>query len=161
MKTCTTLLGLAILLSLASAGLAADVPPEEVIEALIEQLGSASYQKREEATQSLWQIGDPAVKALQKAAKSDDPEVRIRAQEILKGVQLGIRPDWPTDLIQQVKNLDQLNDSERRRVLQQITDRLKDKALPLLLRRMAVGSPHEAAYALNQLQKMGNEHQNH
>jgi hypothetical protein len=50
---------------------------------LIEQLGSDTFAERQKATEALDAIGEPALEALRKAAKSTDAEVRKRAQGLL------------------------------------------------------------------------------
>src|SRR5436309_12935452 len=51
---------------------------------LIEELGSKKFRQREEAAQALEALGEQALDALrQAAAKSDDPEVRFRAERLL------------------------------------------------------------------------------
>ncbi len=54
------------------------------VEKLIKQLGSADFSEREAATKELKGIGKPAVPALMKALKSEDAEVRWRAESVLK-----------------------------------------------------------------------------
>lgn len=56
------------------------------ISKLVEQLGSDTFKDREAATEELKKIGKPAVPALIKALKSEDLEVRLRAESILKGL---------------------------------------------------------------------------
>jgi hypothetical protein len=75
-------LGLALLGVLPSPAEEA-VNPEK-IDRLIEQMGSGTFAEREQATKALDAIGVPALKALRKAAKSDDAEVRRRAVELVK-----------------------------------------------------------------------------
>ena len=70
-------LGLAALF-LASADAAGKPTPKQIAQ-LIEQLGSNSYEEREQATKKLAEIGLPALDALQKAASKGDPEIRKRA----------------------------------------------------------------------------------
>jgi len=53
------------------------------VQDLIRKLGSDDYATREQATEELRKIGPPAREALRKAAESDDPEVRQRAQALL------------------------------------------------------------------------------
>ncbi|HLY07679.1 MAG TPA: HEAT repeat domain-containing protein, partial [Planctomycetota bacterium] len=59
------------------------VQDQDHIQDLIRKLGSEDYATREQATEELQKIGKPARAALQKAAESDDPEVRQRAQSLL------------------------------------------------------------------------------
>src|SRR4051794_21832606 len=63
--------------------LAAADPDEKEVERLVKQLGHDDFDKREEATMRLKEIGEPALVALVKAKSSDDAEVRRRAEEIL------------------------------------------------------------------------------
>ncbi|NQT52468.1 PQQ-binding-like beta-propeller repeat protein [bacterium] len=56
------------------------------VQALIVQLGAESWDVREGATRELTALGSGAVPLLEKAAESDDPEIRHRAKEILKAL---------------------------------------------------------------------------
>lgn len=76
-KRTVLMLGLAIC---ATPGRTAD---EAAIGKLIEQLGSAEFSEREKASTELNRIGTPALEALRKATKSDDPEVRRRAEDLV------------------------------------------------------------------------------
>src|SRR5262249_17466424 len=61
--------------------------PDDVakrIEAAIANLGSPEFQKREDATAELGKLGIRAYPALLKAAKSNDREVRMRAERLLE-----------------------------------------------------------------------------
>ena len=51
--------------------------------AMIQALGSDSYSTRVQARNSLLQLGRAAIEPLEYAVKSEDPEVRLRAAEIL------------------------------------------------------------------------------
>lgn len=64
---------------------AAEVDPERIA-ALVEQLGAPSYEVREEATEALRRIGLPAKAAIVKALKSEDAEVRFRAQIVRQSI---------------------------------------------------------------------------
>src|SRR5262245_50382448 len=86
---------LRIVMLLSLAGLATDVfaqpapvrsPAERAtrIAQLIQQLGDESFEKREAATKSLLEIGNPARVALEQATKSPDAEVSLRAATILE-----------------------------------------------------------------------------
>ncbi len=54
---------------------------------LVEQLGSGNFDEREKASAALDKIGEPALDALRQAAKSDDAEVRRRAEELVKKIE--------------------------------------------------------------------------
>jgi len=87
------LLGLALGLSPApEASAAPKVDPELAakIKDLIKQLGADTFDARQKATEELKKIGAPAVPDLRKATKSDDPEVRHRAQAVLDTITLSI-----------------------------------------------------------------------
>ncbi len=53
------------------------------IRALVAQLGAAEFNSREEATESLARLGSAAGPALREAARSEDPEIRSRAEHLL------------------------------------------------------------------------------
>ncbi len=66
------------------------VEEEQQIAAWVRQLGDPSFRRRAEATRLLLQAIDVDRDLLEKAAASDDPEVRARAKRILK--ELGKHP---------------------------------------------------------------------
>ena len=53
-------------------------------DALIKQLGSEDVKVRDTATAALRKIGEPALKALEAAKQSNDPEVRARASALIR-----------------------------------------------------------------------------
>jgi len=63
------------------------LPGKERIEQLIRNLASEDFRVREKATEELENIGAPAEQTLKEALKSDDPEVRWRAQTILRKIE--------------------------------------------------------------------------
>jgi WD40 repeat protein len=60
---------------------------------LIEQLGDDEFATREAATKRLKEIGEPALDALDRAAASDDLEVRRRAEEIVAEIEKKLYED--------------------------------------------------------------------
>ncbi|RYD33695.1 MAG: hypothetical protein EOP87_10530, partial [Verrucomicrobiaceae bacterium] len=68
-------------------------PPARPVEELIRDLAAPAFRTREDATRSLWGLGDSALSALQQAAKAKDPEQAIRARELIRKIQLFITPD--------------------------------------------------------------------
>jgi WD40 repeat protein len=67
--------------------LVADVPSAKEIDALIAQLGDDNDEKRQSAAKKLEEIGEPAVDALRKAAKSHpDIDVQLRAGLVLRSI---------------------------------------------------------------------------
>jgi len=59
---------------------------------LIEKLGSASYEERTEANDDLAQLGFESRKQLEEATESSDPEIRLRAKDLL--LRLKVRELW-------------------------------------------------------------------
>ncbi len=74
-------------------------PTAEEISRAIEDLSDVEFEKRQSATELLWQAGDAAAEVLEQAAKSTDPEVRTRASALVKKLRLGIRPDTPREVL--------------------------------------------------------------
>src|SRR5260370_22603994 len=73
-------LALLLLLAVGATALPRDDADAKAIDKLIEQLGDDHMAKRQDAAKRLEAIGEPAVEALRKAAKSHaDPDVRLRA----------------------------------------------------------------------------------
>jgi hypothetical protein len=77
-----------VVLLLWPCGLGAAEPQDELkrVGQLIEQLGSSSYQARTDAGKALAEIGGPALPALREALKSTDPEVRRRAEVLVRNI---------------------------------------------------------------------------
>ena len=128
-----------------------------VIRSLIRDLGAERYDVRERATEALQRIGQPAISMLEKAAKTDDPEVRIRARQILNDVHLGIRPDWPPDITLLIRHYDRLPENERYQILQRLAAAVGTKAVPFLVQRIGQGSAREGAYAYRVLTRINEE----
>ncbi|MCC7138798.1 MAG: PDZ domain-containing protein [Planctomycetes bacterium] len=66
------------------------------IDRLVEDLGSADFRVREAATKALAEKGAKARGALEKGAKSDNPAVRFRADQLLQALD-GARTEKPLD----------------------------------------------------------------
>jgi len=62
---------------------AANAPEAPNIDQLVHDLGDPSYARRNEAMRGLCTIGSAATPALRQAAKSNDPEVALRASKLL------------------------------------------------------------------------------
>jgi WD40 repeat protein len=72
--------------------LAAD-PDDAEIARLVKMLGSDVFNDRVAATKRLTQTGEPALDALEKAAASNDPEVRRRAEDIIAAIEDKLYPE--------------------------------------------------------------------
>lgn len=68
---------------------------EQRITELVELLGAKEYKVRQQAYQDLVKIGPPAVKALEEAKKSEDPEVAASAAEALAAIRAGHKLPTP------------------------------------------------------------------
>jgi hypothetical protein len=82
-----TLVGLGLGMIAALPTPAADKADAGRVAELVKQLGSAKFEERERATQTLDEIGLPALEALRQAAKSDDAETRRRAQDLVSRIE--------------------------------------------------------------------------
>lgn len=88
MRPCILMLAVAVGLEPGTSFASTPSTPVDAaqIAQLISQLGSAKFHERESATRALEAIGGPALEALQRAARSDDPEVGRRAQILAQAV---------------------------------------------------------------------------
>jgi tetratricopeptide (TPR) repeat protein len=91
----------AALISVVTAfSLAAPVASEkEKIARWVIQLGDNEFERREEASQKLWEAGQAAEPALREVADSTDAEVARRARDILERFKWGIYPDTPKKIV--------------------------------------------------------------
>lgn len=110
---------LALLLA-APATVLAEAPVVARGSDLIAQLGADRYPDRVHATEALWQQGDEALPLLETAARSADPEVRVRAAELLRRIQLGITPDSPPEVVELVLRYDHARPAERQRIVRSL-----------------------------------------
>jgi hypothetical protein len=76
-----------VLGSLFGGTLPADIPEPRAIDRLIRLLGSDSFDERDAASKSLGQMGDLAIPALRHALRSDDLEVRRRAESLVEAAE--------------------------------------------------------------------------
>ena len=89
------LLGALMIACSGAAPATAPAPPD--IGRLIARLGDPSFHARKQATQALQHVGKAAIPALQEAVQTGEPEVRLRAQEILRTLEQRPVPDKPFD----------------------------------------------------------------
>src|SRR5262249_470140 len=64
-------------------------PDASALAKLVKQLGSSDFRQREGATKALAAIGFPALQALRKAARGDDPEVARRVTHLIESIEQG------------------------------------------------------------------------
>ena len=121
----------------------------EPLEALVEKLGHDEHAVRERATRHLIALGDEARPLVERAAKSHDPEVRLRARRILAAHQPS-----PTDVHAALTEaIDALAAAKERWVLQAMIQLLHHRRVDVRyaaeygLRRVARRAFHYNAYA--------------
>ncbi len=67
-------------------------PAAPDIAALIDNLGDSDFATRDQATKKLREIGKPALPQIKAALKSEDPETRMRAEELVKRIERRLPP---------------------------------------------------------------------
>lgn len=95
-------------------------PTPKQIAQWVEQLGDNDFQVRENASKKLWQAGAAAEPALEKALKSDDPEMVRRARELLGKFRWGIYPDTPDEVVALIRAYQASADKPRMDILQKL-----------------------------------------
>jgi hypothetical protein len=79
--------GLAVTLAGTSAFSIEDPSEAERVERLVLQLGSAEYAERESAERELDGMGPQALESLRRGSRSEDPEVRRRAEALVQQIE--------------------------------------------------------------------------
>ncbi len=72
-------------------------PAEDEVAARVRDLGSPDFETREKAEARLVELGEKAAKALEEAAKDEDPEVARRAERALRKIRRAPRRADPTE----------------------------------------------------------------
>jgi hypothetical protein len=107
---------------------------ERAVAILIDQLGSADFEEREQASTKLIAMGKPILPHLKKATENDDAEVALRAENIIKKVQ-GTSDEGDTQRVRRLMAIRTLGE-------------LKDKAaIPVLDKLKQSDRPFEAELA--------------
>lgn len=70
---------------------------------LVVQLADESYRVREEATKSLWNLGEVGMAVIKEGVESEDPEVAHRSKILLQRILTGITPDTPENVVRLVQ----------------------------------------------------------
>ena len=113
-------------------------PPKEnpsELASILTRLSDESYSVREAATQELWKLGERVIPELRRAAEGRDPEVAIRARELLRKIELGILPDSSPKIVEQVMLYDRGSLDERQRVIVELR---KERAYRQILKLYAL-----------------------
>ncbi len=74
----------------------AGVRTTERAENLIGLLGHDEYRVREKASEEFLNIGGPALTLLKEATRSDDPEIAVRAERLIREIRVGLAPNHKT-----------------------------------------------------------------
>ena len=124
------------------------------IATLIRGLGADSHKERTDAEHALWKIGLPARDALERAARSDDPEVGLTARTLLRDITHGVRPSWPEALSRQARGYTRLSQRERVAFMDRLIQTVNQGAIPFLLMRVEAGEAQDAGPATDRLKNM-------
>jgi hypothetical protein len=106
--------------SLVGQAAEASVTPAQ-IEAAVKQLGDEDFQTRERATELLIKAGEAAKAAAESAAKSNDPEVALRAKIILKRLASGIGPHTSPALVALIEEFSNLDRNRRTSLIHRLS----------------------------------------
>lgn len=90
-------------------------PDAATIARWIRDLGDGDFEVREKASERLWRSGIAAEKPLSEATRSDDPEIRKRAREILQKFATGQLPDTPVAVLDLLGEFQAAGDDTRGR----------------------------------------------
>jgi hypothetical protein len=97
-------------------------PSQKDIAEWVRKLGARDFASRERAQKKLWQAGQLAEEALRQAAKSDDAEVRRRANEILNKFKWGIYPNTPKKIVGLIEEYQAGNKIRKLAIVKQLFD---------------------------------------
>lgn len=87
---------------------------------LMAGLADDSYRVRVEATRGLWELGEKALPELREAVRADDPEIAMRARDLLRKIELGILPDSSPEIVELVVRYDEGSPRVRREVIDRL-----------------------------------------
>lgn len=90
------------------------------VEDLIAQLGADRFRDREAASKALWQRGLEVWPRLERATEHDDPEVALRADDIMKRLMRGEFHGLPPELAKNIEDFTKGNHYERFKLFPQI-----------------------------------------
>jgi hypothetical protein len=90
------------------------------IEKLVRELADENFRVREQATRDLWARGGEALRALEEAVDSPDPERAIRAREVLRKIQLHITPDTDPQVVDWLERYATATPSQKSALLEKL-----------------------------------------
>jgi len=82
----------------------AQSPSATAMQDAISQLSDPQYRVRQDATTWFWRAGPSTAPLLERAAQSDDPEVRLRARSVLERFRYGVFADTPAEVNQWIEH---------------------------------------------------------
>lgn len=110
-----------LLLTLAGAVRVAGADTNAIARA-VRDLGASDHKTREAATRFLAEAGPEAIALLERAARDPDPEIRLRAAELLPALRLNLPADLPAALRADALKFETLDLDEQRRVVQRLSE---------------------------------------
>jgi tetratricopeptide (TPR) repeat protein len=112
---------LVFLLSVASAMTVAGADSNAIAQA-VRDLGAADHKTREAATQFLAKAGSAVIPELEQAAQNPDPEIRLRAAQLLPALRLALPADLPARLRHAVIHFNALNLDDQQATIRQLSE---------------------------------------
>lgn len=97
------------------------------------ELADPSIAVRDQATRRLMEMGRSAESVLERAAASADPEISVRAREILLDFRYGLYPETPADIAALIRTYRRGKDMEKRAVIRAL-QRMGRRGAPILVR---------------------------
>ncbi len=134
-------------------------PLQADIEQSIDALSAETFQQRKAAYNNLLDTGPAAIPLLKKQLKTANPELKFRAQTLLRMIELGITSSTPEKAIPLIKALVIAPPPEQ---IELFTSIVTDQEIPLsvslqsLIRLIPEGGPH-SSHNLRLMQKLGAE----
>jgi len=122
------------------------------VEKAIKALGSGKSKARKNAYKKLLKLGDAAVPALEKLAKSDDPELKVQASELLLTITTGLGADASDELKEDIETYGTVDRFEKLAMLKKFIKDDKDDGPKLALGLIAYeNDPKVAEYLSKEL----------
>ncbi len=133
--------------SMAAPPVKPSATPTPSLDSLIDDLSADAFQTREEATQKLWAIGEPAVQALRKCTIGDDPEKAYRARDLIHKIELSLTPDADPAILSLVDRYEKAAPNDKITIFDQLRKR---RAWPQILSLYAKETSAEVQVRLEQ-----------
>jgi tetratricopeptide (TPR) repeat protein len=109
-------------LAVMSHGSSPATPTADDLARAVKDLGADKFADREKAMHLLWSAGADAIPLLEKTRDDSDPEVSMRARQLLQNIALGLRPDTPEPVRALVMNYNAADIDSRDELVRQLID---------------------------------------